>query len=45
MHVAEALALEVLVVDDFPQEGERTQLLEQARIECDLVQLVLDFPG
>src|SRR5271155_5618338 len=37
MHVAEALALEVLVMDDFPKKGERTQLLEQARIEGDLV--------
>jgi hypothetical protein len=45
VHIAEALALEVLVVDDFPQEGERTQLLEQARVECDLAQPVLDFPG
>src|SRR5215472_12337760 len=32
MHVAEALALEVLVVNDFPQEGERAQLFEEARV-------------
>src|SRR5215469_13891352 len=44
MHVTEALALEVFVVDDFPQEGERAQFLEQARIEGDLVQPVLDVP-
>src|SRR5271169_2625488 len=42
VHVAEALALEVLIVDDFPEEGERTQLFEQARIEGDLVQSVLN---
>src|SRR5215472_3166706 len=28
MHVTEAFALEVFVVDDFPQEGERAQFLE-----------------
>src|SRR5271167_1512371 len=42
VYVAEALALEVLIVDDFPEEGERAQLFEQAGIECDLVQSVLN---
>src|SRR5271157_659761 len=42
VHVAEALALEVLIVDDFPEEGERAELFEQAGIECDLVQSVLN---
>src|SRR5271157_5327923 len=45
VHVAEALALEVLIVDYFPEESERAQFLEQARVECDLVQSILDVPG
>src|SRR6516165_6281250 len=42
MHIAEALALEVLMVDDFPEEGERAELFEQARIESDFVQPILN---
>src|SRR6516165_3789458 len=38
VHIAEALALEVFIVDDFPEESERTELFEQARIEGDLIQ-------
>src|SRR5271169_709848 len=44
VHVAEALALEVLMVDDFPEEGERAELFEQAGIEGDLVQPILNVP-
>src|SRR5215469_8095066 len=45
MYVAKALSFEILVVDDFPKERERTQFLQQARIECYLVQPVLDVAG